>query len=41
MANIDDPRKTLLASGAPTIGNKPSTIPIFTTTYMKNAVPKP
>ncbi len=41
MANIDDPPYDIIGNGAPTIGNNPKTMPIFTATYMKKAVPKP
>ena len=41
MANIDDPPYDIIGKGAPTIGSKPRTIPIFTATYIKKAVPKP
>ena len=40
MANIDDPPYESIGSGAPTIGIKPRTMPMFTATYMKNAVAK-
>ena len=35
------PQINLEGSGEPTMGNNPSTIIIFTTTYMKKAVAKP
>tara|TARA_B100000902_G_scaffold65399_1_gene71910 strand:+ start:390 stop:533 length:144 start_codon:yes stop_codon:yes gene_type:complete len=40
IAIIDDPPYDIIGKGDPTIGNNPSTIPIFTTTYMKKAVAK-
>ena len=40
MANIDDPPYDIIGNGAPTIGNNPKTMPIFTATYMKKAVAK-
>ena len=40
MAIIEDPPQDIIGKGDPTMGNKPNTIPIFTTTYIKNAVAK-
>ena len=41
IAIIEDPPYDMIGSGDPTMGNKPSTIIMFTTTYMKKAVAKP
>ena len=41
IAIIDEPPYDIMGSGDPTIGNNPKTIIIFTTTYIKKAVPKP
>ena len=38
---IDEPPYDIIGRGAPTIGNKPNTIAIFTKTYKNNAVEKP
>ena len=40
IANIEDPPYDMIGSGEPTIGRRPRTIIIFTTTYIKNAVAK-
>jgi hypothetical protein len=41
IAIIEEPPYDIIGSGEPTIGSKPSTIIMFTTTYIKKAVPKP
>ena len=41
IAIIDDPPYDMIGKGEPTIGNKPSTMPIFTATYVKKAVANP
>lgn len=41
IASIEEPPYDKIGNGAPTIGNKPKTMPIFTTTYMKKAEAKP
>ena len=41
IAIIEEPPYDIIGSGEPTIGSKPSTIIMFTTTYMKKAVAKP
>ena len=40
IAIIEEPPYERIGKGEPTIGNNPKTMPIFTTTYMKNAVAK-
>ena len=40
IANIEDPPYDMIGRGDPTMGRRPNTIIIFTTTYMKNAVAK-
>ena len=40
IAIIEDPPYDKIGKGEPTIGKRPSTIPMFTTTYMKKAVAK-
>ena len=40
IAIIEEPPYDIIGSGEPTIGKRPSTMPIFTATYMKNAVAK-
>ena len=40
IAIIEDPPYDIIGKGDPTIGSNPSTIIIFTTTYVKNAVAK-
>ncbi len=39
--NIEDPPYDIIGRGAPTIGNKPRTIDIFTNTQRNKAVEKP
>ena len=41
IAIIEEPPYDIIGSGEPTIGKRPSTIIILTTTYIKKAVPKP
>ena len=41
IAIIEDPPYDIIGKGDPTIGSKPKTIIILTTTYIKNAVAKP
>ena len=41
IASMEETPYDIIGSGAPTMGNKPNTMPIFTTTYMKKAVPNP
>tara|TARA_B100000674_G_C37743580_1_gene870074 strand:- start:11 stop:154 length:144 start_codon:yes stop_codon:yes gene_type:complete len=40
MAIIDEPPYDIIGKGDPTMGKSPRTIIMFTTTYIKNAVPK-
>ena len=40
IAIIEEPPYDIIGSGEPTIGSKPNTIIILTTTYRKNAVAK-
>tara|TARA_B110000967_G_C18656155_1_gene445859 strand:- start:68 stop:217 length:150 start_codon:yes stop_codon:yes gene_type:complete len=40
IAIIEEPPYDIIGKGEPTIGSKPSTIIILTTTYIKNAVAK-
>jgi hypothetical protein len=40
IANIDDPPYDMIGRGDPTIGRRPNTIIILTTTYIKKAVAK-
>ena len=37
---IEEPPYDIIGRGAPTIGSKPKTMPIFTATYVKKAVAK-
>ena len=41
IANIDDPPYDIIGKGAPTIGIRPNTMPMLTTTYRKKAEAKP
>ena len=40
IAIIEDPPYDIIGRGEPTIGNKPNTIIMLTTTYMKKALAK-
>ncbi len=40
VAIIEEPPYDIIGNGEPTIGSRPKTIIIFTTTYRKNAVAK-
>ena len=40
IASIEEPPYERIGNGAPTIGSKPRTMLILTTTYIKNAVAK-
>jgi len=40
IAIIEDPPYDIIGRGAPTIGSRPSTIPMLTATYIKKAVAK-
>ena len=41
VANIEEPPYDMIGKGEPTMGNKPNTMLIFTTIYIKIAEPKP